>query len=64
MSAYLAFANKKRSEIKQNDKNLSNSEVSKLLSKMWKALPKEERQTYIDEEYRLRQAHKAAACEF
>lgn len=51
MSAFLAFANSRRAEVKAQNPNGSNGEISKILSKMWKEAP-----TSVQQEYRGKEA--------
>ena len=48
MSAFFEFARTRRAELRQLHGNCSNAQVSKLLSAEWHALPKEERQRFLD----------------
>lgn len=64
MSAFLSYSNKKRGAMKRLHPNISNSDISRLLSKMWKEAPQEERKTYIETEFKLRQAYKKKMAEF
>ena len=57
-SAFLSFSNSKRTEVKQLNKELNNTELSRVLAKLWKEAPEEERKTFIDEEFKLRQKYK------
>jgi len=58
MSAYLSFANRKRSSIRLMHPTATNAEISKILAAMWREVPQEIRQPYIDEEARLRDTYK------
>eukprot|EP00521_Asterionellopsis_glacialis_P010083 CAMPEP_0195291192 /NCGR_PEP_ID=MMETSP0707-20130614/7331_1 /TAXON_ID=33640 /ORGANISM="Asterionellopsis glacialis, Strain CCMP134" /LENGTH=394 /DNA_ID=CAMNT_0040351459 /DNA_START=180 /DNA_END=1364 /DNA_ORIENTATION=+ len=60
MSAFLAYSNSKRAGLKRKDPSLSNADVSRILSKAWRAAPEEERKRYIDQEFKLRQEYKVA----
>jgi hypothetical protein len=64
MSAFLAFSNLKRAEVKEQNPGLGNSERSRVLAKMWKEAPEDERKDYIDKEYKLRQVYKTAIAEW
>jgi hypothetical protein len=64
MSAFLAFSNLKRAEVKEMNPGLGNSERSRVLAKMWKEAPEDERKEYIDKEYKLRQLYKTAIAEW
>mmetsp|Transcript_18450 Transcript_18450/g.26024 ORF Transcript_18450/g.26024 Transcript_18450/m.26024 type:complete len:576 (-) Transcript_18450:108-1835(-) len=59
MSAFIAYSVKKRSLVREEHPEASSAEIARILSNMWKAAPEDERQHYIDEEYRLRQEYKA-----
>eukprot|EP00540_Astrosyne_radiata_P013752 CAMPEP_0116832786 /NCGR_PEP_ID=MMETSP0418-20121206/6082_1 /TAXON_ID=1158023 /ORGANISM="Astrosyne radiata, Strain 13vi08-1A" /LENGTH=388 /DNA_ID=CAMNT_0004462179 /DNA_START=54 /DNA_END=1220 /DNA_ORIENTATION=+ len=59
MSAYLSFANSKRSAVQENHPNISNADVSRLLAKMWREAPHDVKQKYINEELKLREKYKA-----
>ena len=50
MSAFLAFANSRRAEVKAQNPDCSNGEISKILSNMWKEAAEEVTQKYRDEE--------------
>ena len=58
MSAFLMYSNGRRAQIKKENPEFSNGEISRLLSEMWRSAPDEERQKYIKEEYELRQKYK------
>ena len=60
MSAYLAFSNSRRAIATKENPVATNSEISKILSKMWKEAPQEVKQKYIDEEAELREEYKVA----
>lgn len=60
MSAFLAFSNHKRKVVRQEHQHLTNADVTRLLGRMWKNLPSEERRVYQDEEARMRERYKAA----
>lgn len=60
MSAFLAYSNGKRAALKRKDPSLSNADVSRILSRSWKDAPTDQRQTYIDDEFQLRQKYKIA----
>jgi hypothetical protein len=64
MSAFLAFSNLKRAEVKEKNPGLGNSERSRVLAKMWKEAPEDDRKKYIDKEYKLRQTYKTAIAEW
>lgn len=64
MSAFLSFSNSKRSEVKNKYKDAKNAEVSRILAQMWKEADAEEKKTFIDEEFALRQQYKIAMTEW
>jgi HMG (high mobility group) box len=64
MSAFLAYSNNKRSEVKQNNPSLSNADISRLLASMWKEVNNEEKQHYIEEEMKLREDYKFRIAEW
>lgn len=64
MSAFLSFSNSKRAEVKAANPDIGNAEVSRILAKMWKEAPEEERKEHIDREYSLRQDYKTAIAEW
>lgn len=50
MSAYLSFANARRSTVKSQNSDLSNGEISRLLAQMWKNTPDSIKKPFRDEE--------------
>ena len=60
MSAFLSFSNSKRAKVKEENPHVGNAEISRILAKMWKEAPGEERKKHIDREYKLRQEYKTA----
>jgi HMG (high mobility group) box len=64
MSAFLSFSNSKRSQVKAKFKDTNNAEISRILARMWKESPPEDKSKFIDEEYRLRQDYKIAMAEW
>lgn len=50
MSAFLAFANSRRAEVKALNPDSSNGEISKILSNKWKDAEESLKQKYRDEE--------------
>lgn len=57
-SAFLAFSNKRRAELKKANPSASNADLSKMLSKTWKTCDEETRREYTEEEARLRAKYK------
>ena len=64
MSAFLSFSQSKRVSVREENPNLDNGEVSRVLAKMWKEAPESERTIFIEEELRLRQQYKLAIAEW
>lgn len=60
MSAFLSFSNSKRAYVKSKHKGAKNAEVSRILAQMWKDADPDEKKTFIDEEFALRQQYKIA----
>lgn len=58
MSAFLAFSNQRRASLKRANPQLTNADLSKILSQMWKEAPPEIKKTYIDQEAHLRAQYK------
>ena len=59
-SGYFRFANERRGEIKAQNPDSSNAEISKILSGLWKDMPPEERKKHKDEERTQWAAYKIA----
>lgn len=64
MSAFLSFSNSKRAYVKKKHKNSKNAEISRILAQMWKDADADEKKTFIDEEFALRQQYKIAMSEW
>jgi hypothetical protein len=64
MSAFLSYSNCKRSQVKAQNQDVGNAEISRMLAKMWKEAPAEERKDHIDKEFKLRQKYKTAIAEW
>jgi HMG (high mobility group) box len=60
MSAFLSYSNSKRAAVKASNPEIGNAEVSRILAKMWKEAPEEERKLHIAKEFELRQEYKSA----
>lgn len=58
MSAFLAFSNQRRAELKRKNPQATNADLSKMLSKQWKELGAETKNKYVEEEARLRKKYK------
>ena len=59
MSAFLAFSNARRADLKKKNPSASNADLSKMLSKKWKEAPPESKQGYVENEARLRKKYKS-----
>lgn len=64
MSAFLIYSNAKRKQVKREFPNLKNFDISRVLAKLWKGAPAEERKEYQDEELRLRHEYKSAVVDW
>jgi hypothetical protein len=64
MSAFLAFANSRRAQVKSEKPDCSNGEISKVLSRMWKEAEVEMKQKYRDEEAAHWVKYKAKMAEY
>ena len=64
MSAYLNFANSRRAEVKAQNPDCSNGEISKLLSQMWKEAPESVKKKYRDDEAQLWATYKVGVQEY
>jgi hypothetical protein len=62
--AYFAFSNERRQRVKNKNPSASNSEVSKILSKMWKEAPGEVKDVFMEAEARQRVQHSTAMKEW
>jgi hypothetical protein len=60
MSAFLSFSNTKRTQVKAENPDLGNAEISRILAQMWKDGSEEERKEHIDKEFELRREYKTA----
>eukprot|EP00977_Amphora_coffeiformis_P007350 scaffold1591_cov176-Amphora_coffeaeformis.AAC.3 len=58
MSAFLAFGNERRGIIAEANPSLTGTEISSLLSKLWKECPADVKQSYRDREAREREEFK------
>jgi hypothetical protein len=58
MSAFLAFSQKYRGTVRQNDPTVHNRDVSKKLSEMWRDLPEREKKKFIEQESKEREVYK------
>ena len=64
MSAFLAFGNERRKAIAEANPTLSNTEISHLLSKLWRECPDHIKQHYRDREAREREEFKKIRAEW
>lgn len=64
MSAFLAFANSRRADVKRTMPNASNGDTSRALAVMWREAPAEVRKRYIDEELQKREEYLVAVADW
>lgn len=64
MSAFFAYANSRRGEVKSQNPDCTNGEISKLLSVMWKEVADDVKQKYRDNEAALWAVYKAGMVEW
>jgi hypothetical protein len=57
MSAFLAYSHAKRAQVKNENPNMNNAEISRVLAQMWKDASEEEKHEHIEHEYELRQKY-------
>lgn len=55
--AYFAFSNERRQEVRDNNPEATSTELSRILSDMWKHAPGEIRKRYLDREFIERRAY-------
>lgn len=60
MSAFLYFSQTKRSEIKTDNPDMKNTEVSRILGELWRNLSDEERAPHVERERQQREKYKIA----
>ncbi|UJR29105.1 hypothetical protein I4U23_010319 [Adineta vaga] len=58
MNAFMVWAQTARKALTANLSIVNNAQLSKTLGKMWKELPQEERQLFVEEAERIREQHK------
>eukprot|EP00591_Stephanopyxis_turris_P010929 CAMPEP_0195510726 /NCGR_PEP_ID=MMETSP0794_2-20130614/3291_1 /TAXON_ID=515487 /ORGANISM="Stephanopyxis turris, Strain CCMP 815" /LENGTH=136 /DNA_ID=CAMNT_0040638203 /DNA_START=90 /DNA_END=496 /DNA_ORIENTATION=+ len=64
MSAFLAYSKKMRSQVKNDHTAINNVDVSKMLAEMWRNLPKDERDVFIEKEAQQRAVYKVAIAKW
>lgn len=64
MSAFLFYSLKKRHQIKKENPDMKNTDVSRVLGEMWRSLNDEERQPFVDKEKEERDKYKVAIAEW
>lgn len=64
MSAFLYFSQGRRSKIKEENPEMKNTEVSRMLGEMWRNASKEQRKPYVDKEREEREKYKIAISEW
>jgi hypothetical protein len=58
MSAFLKYSQTRRAKVKEDNPDMSNTDVSRLLGEMWRNASPRERAPYVDEEERERAIYK------
>lgn len=57
MSSFLSYSNSKRAALRKANPYLTNGDMSKMLAKMWREAPDEEKREHIEREERLREIY-------
>lgn len=57
MSSFLSYSNSKRAALRKANPRLTNGDMSKMLSKMWREVPEEEKREHIEREEQLREVY-------
>ena len=58
MSAFLKYSQTRRTKVKEENPDMSNTDVSRLLGEMWRNAPPRERAPYVEQEERERAIYK------
>lgn len=58
MSAFLKYSQNKRSDVKEQNPDMSNTDVSRLLGEMWRNASEEDRRPYVEDEETERALYK------
>lgn len=64
MSAFLKYSQTRRSLVKEQNPDMSNTDVSRLLGEMWRGASQKERHPYVEQEERERAIYKQQTAEF
>jgi hypothetical protein len=59
MSAFLAYSNSRRADLKKKNPTATNADLSKMLSVQWKEISPEDKATYVESEAGLRKQYKS-----
>jgi hypothetical protein len=59
MSAFLYFSQGRRTQLKDENPHVKNTEISRMLGEIWRNAPEEVRQPFIEREKREREKYKA-----
>jgi hypothetical protein len=64
MSAFLAFSRSRRPQVKEDNPNMTNTDVSRLLGEMWRNATPEEKEPFVKQELKERAAYNEKAQKF
>lgn len=64
MSAFLFYSIGKRQQIKEENPQMKNTEISRVLGEMWRSLSEEERRPFVEKEKTEREKYKVAIAEW
>lgn len=64
MSAFLFYSIGKRQQIKEDNPEMKNTEISRMLGEMWRSLSDEERRPFVEKEKTERDKYKVAIAEW